>query len=110
MVSSKGFLDFVLDCLSHLEGISSRAMFGGYGLYQHGVIFAMIANDTLYLKVDDSNRADFEKYDSKPFTYERDGKKKAMSYYELPADILEDQDQIGHWVEKSYQLSYKKKK
>ena len=106
------FLEYVLsDVLSDESGISSRAMFGGYGIYKDGVIFAIIANERLYFKVNDSNRSDYEQYGSGPFVYSQ-GKHKSttMSYWELPVDIMEDRQQVAEWVHKSYQVSINSKK
>ena len=46
-----------------------RRMFGGYGIFFDDLMFALIANDTLYIKVDDTNRANFEAENMSPFTY-----------------------------------------
>ena len=52
------------------------------------VFFGLMADDTVFFKVDDSNRADFERAGSRPLrSYGED--MYAMSYYELPDDILE---------------------
>lgn len=112
MTLDKNFHDFVInDLLASVSGISSRTMFGGYGIYKHGVIFAIIAGGRLYFKVDDTNRSDFEEYDSQPFVYSQ-GKHRSttMSYWELPADIMESSDLLNEWIEKSYQVSLKKKR
>jgi DNA transformation protein len=106
------FLEYVVsEVLADVDGISSRAMFGGYGIYKDGVIFAIIADEQLYFKVDDSNRKDYEQYGSGPFVYSQ-GKTKStsMSYWELPADIQEDRDEIANWVDKSYDVSKSRKK
>ena len=106
------FLEYVLsEVLADVDGISSRAMFGGYGIYKDGVIFAIIADEQLYFKVDESNRGDYEQYGSHPFVYSQ-GKTKSttMSYWELPADIMEDRDEIAKWIDKSYAVSLSQKK
>ena len=106
------FLEYVLsEVLADIDGISSRAMFGGYGIYKDGVIFAIIADEQLYFKVDETNRKDYEQYGSGPFVYSQ-GKTKSttMSYWELPADIQEDRHEIAIWVDKSYKVSLSQKK
>ena len=106
------FLEYVLsEVLADVDGISSRAMFGGYGIYKNGIIFAIIADEQLYFKVDESNRGDYEQYGSHPFVYSQ-GKTKSttMSYWELPADIQEDRSEIAGWVQKSYDISASQKK
>ncbi len=98
------FLEYVLELLEPAGGITSRAMFGGYGIYRNGVMSALIAYDTLYFKVDDNNRSDYENAGSQPFTYEgKNGKKATMSYWEVPTDIMEDTDELITWLEKAYQ-------
>ena len=50
MPSTKSYLDFVLDQLSGVEGISHRAMMGEYLLYVHGKVFGGIYDDRLLVK------------------------------------------------------------
>ena len=65
--ASSGFRSFVLDQLEPLGSIVAKAMFGGVGLYCGGVFFGLIARDVLYLKVDATNRGDYERAGSQPF-------------------------------------------
>jgi len=108
---NKDFHDYVMnDLLSGVPGVSSRAMFGGYGIYKNSKIFAIIAEGKLYFKVGDSNRADYERAGSNPFRYTMpNGKVFEMAYWELPADALEDRDSILKWVEKSLAVKAEKK-
>ena len=57
---SASFRDFVLDQLSNVDGLRARAMFGGVGLYAEDVFFGILAADVLFLKVDDTNRREYE--------------------------------------------------
>jgi DNA transformation protein len=73
-------------------------MFGGVGIYAGDLFFALMANDTLYLKVDDTTRPSFTSLGLEPFCpYGESGE--VMQYYELPADVLEDVDSLREWVE-----------
>ena len=84
-------------------------MFGGVGIYASERFFALLANDVLYFKVDDSNRADFEALGMgpfRPFGDERD----RMQYYEVPADLLDDPDALRPWAEKSIAVAAKRKR
>ena len=60
MAVSREYREFVLEQLGRVVAVTSRSMFGGVGIYGDGLFFALLDNDTLYLKVDDSNRGDFE--------------------------------------------------
>ena len=102
---SRDYADYVVDLLSPWARVTAKAMFGGFGLYRQGQIFAIIVNDTLYFKVGDSNRPDYETASSSPFTYEAKGKKIVMSYWQVPEEILEDSESLGVWAEKAFKAA-----
>ena len=104
------FLEYVLDLLEEMPGIDHRGMFGGYAIRKYGLAFALIIDNEIYFKVDDTNIDDFKALDSRPFTYEKKGKVIVVSNWSLPDQILEDSDLLPHWVEKSYQVALRKKK
>lgn len=111
MAVSDEFLDYVLDQFSSWGEVSARRMFGGAGLYCDGVMFGLIADDVAYLKVDDSNREDFEKAGSSAFNpFPEKNKTYIMPYYEIPADVLEDAEQLGKWADRALAIAKKKKK
>jgi DNA transformation protein len=98
------FRTFVLDQLDGLDDVVSRAMFGGVGLYCRGVFFGILANDVLYLKVDDSNRRDYERAKMpafKPYP-DRSG---TMEYFAVPIDVLENADEVAEWARKSVNVA-----
>ena len=100
------FNDYVIyDLLGSISGITSRAMFGGYGIYKNGIIFGIIIDDILYLKVDVTNQKEYEKYGSSPFSYRNKGKEIKMSYWEVPEEILENREKITDWAEESYRIN-----
>ena len=57
MTASAGFVELLKDALSGLGPVSVRRMFGGAGVYADGVMFGLVADDTLYLKADDDYKA-----------------------------------------------------
>ena len=105
------FVEYVVkDLLAEVRGVTSRAMFGGFGLYKDGVIFGIIVDDEVYFKVGDPNRKKYEKAGSRPFTYQNArGKDIAMSYWAVPADVLEDREAIALWAEESCRISRAKR-
>ncbi|MBI3710846.1 MAG: TfoX/Sxy family protein [Proteobacteria bacterium] len=84
------FLAHILDLLSPWGAVTARKMFGGYGIYRRGTMFALIADDELYFKVDAENRPTFEAAGMRPFTYEGKSKPIAMSYWQAPPDVLDE--------------------
>ena len=101
MAVSSEYLDYVHDQLSGLGGVSSRRMFGGAGLYCDEFFFALIDDDTLYLRVNDDNRADYTARGMGQFRPYADRPELSMSYYETPADVLEDPAQLVSWARRS---------
>jgi DNA transformation protein and related proteins len=85
--------------LSAAVPIQTRAMFGGVGIYSDGLFFALIAEDKLYLKVDDTNRGDFEARGMEPF-FPYDSPK-PMGYWELPPGVIENAMELSVWVDKA---------
>ena len=103
MAFSTEFCDFIVEQLEPLGDALVKRMFGGAGLYLDGTIFALLAGDVLYLKVDDLNRADFEAEEMEPFSPFEDGKMVLKSYYECPPRLLEDADKLCDWARKSWE-------
>jgi len=101
MSVSSDFTGFVIEQLEPCGRVTSRRMFGGVGLYAGGLFFGLIASDTLYFKVDDSNRADYEQRGSKPFQPFADKPEFSMNYYDVPADLLDDAEELSRWARKS---------
>ncbi|MEK7649582.1 MAG: TfoX/Sxy family protein [Patescibacteria group bacterium] len=107
MARDKGFHDYVMhEVFMGIAGVTSRGMFGGWGIYKDGFFFALIADGRLYFKVDDSNRADYERAGSEPFRYSsKDKKAITMSYWELPAVVMDDKEELERWIEKSLRVA-----
>jgi DNA transformation protein and related proteins len=101
MAVNDDFLQYVLEQLAGLGHVIARRMFGGVGLYHSERIFGLIAGDTLYFKVDDSNRPDYEARGMGRFRPYPDRPQLSMTYYEVPADALEDADECLVWARKS---------
>jgi DNA transformation protein len=102
MARNNEFHEYVMnDVLADIPGITSRAMFGGWGIYRRGKIFAIIVEGELYFKVGDSNRAQYESRGSRPFQYTNKGKIYTMSYWLLPEEIMENREELYEWIEKA---------
>lgn len=105
MSVSKEYKVFLEDLFAGFGPVTIRNMFGGGGVYHDGVMFALIASDTLYLKADEITRADFEAEGMKPFTYTGKGKPVAMSYWELPEVLYDDPDAFAQWARKAFDVA-----
>jgi DNA transformation protein len=92
-----GFVDHLVDLMAPWARVTPRAMFGGYGLYRDGLMFALIAYDELYLKADKQSQPQFERAGSAPFVYDGKGKPMTMSYWRAPEECLESSAAMRDW-------------
>ncbi len=80
-------------------------MFGGGGLFLDDTMFCLIAADVLYMKADDVNHGDFEAAGMPPFRYDRGGRTVAMSYFEVPPDVMENFDHMAAWARLAWEAA-----
>lgn len=107
MAVSEEFLNYVIDQFRELGEVASRKMFGGAGLYFDGKFFALVANDELYMKVDDTNRPQFEAAGSYPF--EPWEGQFMNGYWSVPAEVLEEPATLAEWSQHPIKIAGKKK-
>jgi len=104
------FVEHVVETMRELGPVTAKQMFGGWGLYHEGLFFALIHEDTLYLKVDDENRAQFEVADLPPFVYKtKDGESMAMAYRQAPPEALESPAAMAAWARLGYAAAVRAK-
>jgi len=106
MPVSDGYIEFARDLLAPFEPLRIKRMFGGAGVYSEGLFFAILADDTLYLKVDDLTRPDYEACDLHPFTYTtKNGRTASMSYYPVPPHVLDEPEALAEWSRKAVETA-----
>jgi DNA transformation protein len=108
MAVSASYLQYIQDQLVVFGEYETKKMFGGIGFFREGAMFAMIGKDALRLKVDDTNKADFEAHGMVAFM--SDSMKKGMPYFEVPTQVVEDADELAKWCEKSFAIAMASKK
>jgi DNA transformation protein len=101
MAVSKQYLDYLLGQLHGLGGVEARRMFGGLGLYSRGTFFGLLYKERLYFKTDDSTRPEYEARGSEGFRPRANLKNMKMTYYTVPAEVLEDEDELVAWAKKA---------
>ncbi len=109
MAISKDFLEYVLDQLSGWGNVYANRMFGGAALYQDDLAFGMIANDIVYLKVDNTNINKYLKEGSKPLKPFKNNAT-VLSFYNVPPDVFEDAEEFTEWAKESLTIQKKRNK
>lgn len=103
--------EFIRDLFASFRPVTVRRMFGGAGIYADAVMFALIADDVIYLKAGESNEADFLAEDLPPFTYEAgNGKRAIMSYRRMPDRLYDDPDELAQWAARALAAALSKSK
>lgn len=96
------FTQSLLDVFRLFGPLRLRRMFGGYGLFHDGLMFAIVLNGTLYLKADAQNAGMFTQRGLPRFEYSRQGRSVGMSYYRAPENLFDNQEEAAHWARQSF--------
>lgn len=107
---SSSFKAFVLEQLAAVAPVTSRAMFGGVGIYAGGLFFALLDDDRLYFKVDDASRPRYQDAGMGPFDPFKNGEQVMNGYYEVPGEVLEDEDRLPDWMREALSVAARAKK
>jgi len=108
MAVSNDFIEYIRDQLREWGLISVRKMFGGAGLYRDGKMFGLVAEDVVYLKVDDTNRKKYEAAGSRPLKPFEDHKT-VLSFYEVPPEVFESPVELIEWADEALAIQKKRK-
>ena len=92
---------FLKDLLSPVGHVTFRRMFGGTGLFVDGTMFALIADDMLYFRVDGKTEPDFVAAGSSPFTYDRKSKPVSLSYWQVPEQLFDEPEAFAEWAQRA---------
>jgi DNA transformation protein len=99
MVASDGFAEFLREQLAPFGRVTMRRMFGKTGVFHNGLMFAMVANDALYFRVDDHNRGIFKEAESaQPLNYEKRGRVIDLAFWRVPERLLDEPDELIAWA------------
>ena len=99
MVASDSFAEFLREQLAPVGRVTMRRMFGKTGVFCDGLMFGMVTDNMLYLRVDDHNRAAFKEAESfPPLSYEKQGGTIDLSFWRVPEHLLDEPDELVNWV------------
>ena len=105
---SDAYVAHVVECMRGLGPVEAKRMFGGWGLYHRGTCFAIVMRETLYLKTDDANRAEFDAGKLEAFTFEKAGRTIVTGYRAAPGEALEDAAAMAPWARGAYAAALRK--
>jgi DNA transformation protein len=108
VTTSAGFLEFLTEQMMGFGPVSVRRMFGGAGVFRDGVMFALIVDEVLYFKADQTTQGDFRAEGLSPFTYQtKKNPRTVMSYWRAPERCLDDPDEMTDWCRRAFAVALK---
>ena len=96
------FVRYVVELMQSIGPVNAKRMFGGHGVFLEGLMLGLVADSTLYLKVDHETESVFKSKGLEAFTYNKKGKEFKMSYYQAPEEALEDPEEMNYWANNAY--------
>jgi DNA transformation protein len=106
--------EFIRELLAPFGPVTIKRMFGGAGIWSEGLMFGLIFDGAIFLKVDETSIPDFEREGSKPFVYTRAKSKgrvgrASLSYWRLPERLYDDPDELAVWANRALTIAERKK-
>ena len=99
MVASTEFANFLRDQLTPLGYVTTRRMFGKTGVFCEEVMFGMVTENILYLRVDSQNRATFKEAESFPsLNYVKNGRTIDLSFWHAPDRLFDEREELIAWA------------
>jgi|HubBroStandDraft_3_1064219.scaffolds.fasta_scaffold06330_2 DNA transformation protein len=106
MPDTSPLIEHLLDQLSDWGAVAARPRPEGWVLYRDGLVFALLAQDTLYLKVDDANRERFEAAGGIPLGDAGGGGAAASwTYWTPPKSALDDAEELALWAQSGFEAA-----
>ncbi len=101
--------EYLIDLFDPFGPVTPKRMFGGLGVYHDGLMFALVADGIVYLKVDEQTIPLFEAAGARPFVYQGKAKPVQMSYWTTPEEAIDDPDAMKVWAERAYSAALRGK-
>lgn len=108
MPLDRKYANQMLEMLRPLGHVTGRAMFGGFGLWENGIMFALLSSDSvLYFKTDSITATAYEAEGATQFSPQVGDKDPiAMPYWSVPVAILDDQEEFEKWAKQAIQVAH----
>ena len=95
--------EFIRELFSPFGAVTVKRMFGGAGIWSDGLMFALVFDGAIFLKVDVASIPEFEREGSRPFVYTRaksTGRvgRASLSYWRLPERLYDDPEELAVWA------------
>jgi DNA transformation protein len=94
--------DFIRELFAPFGPVAVKRMFGGIGIYAEGLMFGLVFDGVIYLRVDETSIPSFEREGSVPFVYPFGGTnistRPSRHFWRLPERLYDDPDELAVWA------------
>ena len=106
--------EFIRELFSPFGAVTVKRMFGGAGIWSEGLMFGLVFDGAIFLKVDETSIPEFEREGSRPFVYTRAKSKgrvgrASLSYWRLPERLYDDPEELAVWAARALAIAQHKK-
>jgi DNA transformation protein and related proteins len=106
--------DFIVELFAPFRSVTVRRMFGGAGLFAEGLMFGLVFDGAIFLRVDEASIPDFEREGSAPFVYTRARSRGRVgrhshSYWRLPERLYDDPEALASWAQRAFAIAERRK-
>jgi DNA transformation protein and related proteins len=102
--------DDIRELFSAFGSVEVRRLFGGVGIYAGGMMFGLVHDGVIYLKVDEESVTAFEREQLEPFSYSRRGERASLtSYRRMPDRLYDDPDELATWAREAIAVAQRSK-
>ena len=102
--------DHLAELFEPVGGVTIKRMFGGLGVFKGGLMFALVADDVLYFKADETTSPKFAAEGFGQWLYEGRGKSVAMPYWQAPDRLYDEADDFADWARAAFEVAVRTQK
>lgn len=110
MAISAEYLEYLKELLEYLPRLRVKRIFGGAGFYSSEIFIAIATDDGLYLKGDRESEPFYRQGGAERFSYQVKGKTTHLNFWSVPAEVLEDPDELERWTRIALDAALRAKK
>lgn len=99
----RSFMEFLCGQMDGISGLEAKRMFGAYGLYSDNVFFGIVYQGMLFLKTDEESRKRYIQRGMEALHVSE--KQKMGNYFQVPVDVIEDEELLMDWAAESVRVS-----
>lgn len=101
----KEYVSYVVELMQVIGPVQARPMFGGFGVFLDKIMFALIADSILYLKVNPESKQVFEHRNLEAFRYFKKDKPYTMAYFQAPEEVFENSEDMALWANQAHAVA-----